>query len=166
VKRATPNATFVYDPTALSATPRGGGSLDVSWANWVDPTQTWLAKALQSIGLSLSNIGLNSGVLCGGAWSTTTISPERAVRSSSETSYLRKAIAQTEITVYVHTQARKTVFNGNKEAVGVSVDTQGLSYPLSAREEVILSAGLFHFPQLLMVSGKLPLSIYPDICVC
>lgn len=151
-KRNTPNATFQYDATVFDAS---GGPLQVSWSNWVDPTTTWLAQAFQSVGMTLSTLGLNSGVLSGfGAWCTVTISPAHARRSSSESSYLRAAINNTGIMVYAHTQATKILFNGTT-ATGVSVSTQGLEYTLSAGKEVILSAGTFLSPQLLMVSGLL-----------
>jgi choline dehydrogenase len=157
IKRATPNATFLYDPLAFSLLPNG--PLQVSWANWVDPTATWLAKALQATGIALNNIGLNSGILSGGAWSTTTIDPAHATRSSSQTSYLEDAIPNTGLMVYPHTQATKILFNAAKKATGVTVNTAGLTYTLSANKEVILSAGVFHSPQLLMVSGK-----FEDYC--
>jgi choline dehydrogenase len=149
-KRATPNATFEADLNVCD-----DGPIEVSWANFVDPTQTWLAKALQAIGMPLSRVGFNTGVLSGfGAWITTTISPERAFRSTSESGYLREAIPRTEIIVYPHTQATKILFSAGK-AIGVSVSTQGLEYALLATKEVIVSAGAFHSPQLLMVSGSL-----------
>ncbi|KAK3385186.1 hypothetical protein B0H63DRAFT_414270 [Podospora didyma] len=150
-KRDTPNATFTYDASAFSS--RGGGPIRVSWANWVDPTTTWLAKALQALGMKLSTEGFNSGTLSGiGAWSNTLISPKYAERSSA-TEYLKKAIEETEIMVYHHTQALKVNFNAQKKATSVRVSTQGLEYVLSARLEIIISAGAIHSPQLLMVSG-------------
>ncbi|OCL11721.1 GMC oxidoreductase [Glonium stellatum] len=153
-KRNTTNATVVYDPSAFNNAI--GGPLQVSWGNWVDPTVTWLAKALRSIGLPTSPVGFNSGSLAGyGAWVTLTIDPKHATRSSSQTSYLEQAIKTTGLMVYPHTQATKVLFsnNGTAKASGVSVSTQGLEYTISANKEVIVSAGVFHSPQLLMVSG-------------
>jgi len=152
-KRNTPNATVLYDPSAFNNNE--GGPLQVSWGNWVDPTQTWFARALQAVGLPLSPTGLNSGILSGfGGWTTSTISPDDAQRSSSQTSYLNQAIEKTGIIVYVHTQATKILFDASKKASAVAVSTQGLEYTLSANKEIIVSAGVFHSPQLLMVSGK------------
>ncbi|KAG7009750.1 patulin synthase [Physcia stellaris] len=45
-----------------------------------------------------------------------------------------------------------------KHATGVLVNTGGVEYTLSARKEVIVSAGAFRSPQLLMVSGIGPAS--------
>ncbi|OCL10395.1 GMC oxidoreductase [Glonium stellatum] len=158
-KRNSTNATVLYDPTVFDSS---GGPLQVSWNNWVDPTLTWLAKAVQAIGLPLSPKGFNSGQLNGyGSWVPSTISPDHAYRSSSESSFLRQAIRDTGIIVYPHTQAMKVLFDSSSppKATGVLVSTQGLEYQISANKEVIVSAGTFHSPQLLMVSGIGPSSV-------
>jgi choline dehydrogenase len=111
---------------------------------------------LQAIGLNISTIGFSSGILSGfSAWIPTTISPEHARRSSSQSSYLEQSIKETQIMVYPHTQALKIIFDSSnpRKANVVSVSTQGLEYTISATKEVILSAGVFHSPQLLMLSG-------------
>ncbi len=58
--------------------------------------------------------------------------------------------------VYQSILAKKILFDGNKTATGVVVDTQGKQYTLRATKEVILAAGVFGSPQLLMVSGVGP----------
>ncbi|KAK3312320.1 hypothetical protein B0H66DRAFT_396827 [Apodospora peruviana] len=151
-KRNTPNATFTYDKAAFCTTGPNCGPLQVSYAQWVDPTNTWFAVALKFIGLATSSVGFNSGSLSGGAYTTGTIDPTHATRSSSETSYLRWAIANTGLMVHYRTQALKILFTSGK-ATGVSVVTEGFPYTLTAKKEVIVSAGVFHSPQLLMVSG-------------
>jgi len=57
--------------------------------------------------------------------------------------------------VYPHTKATKIMFDSSnpRKANAVTVSTQGLEYTISATREVILSAGVFHSPQLLMLSG-------------
>jgi choline dehydrogenase len=151
-KRNAPNAIPAYDPGAFSAT---GGPLHVSYVNWVDPTVVALSGALQQIGLSISPTGFNSGIMSGyRGFATSTINPTDATRSSSYSSFLKQALVQTEIMVYPHTQAMKILFDNSKKATGVVVSTQGLEYTISARKEVIVSTGVFHSPQLLMVSGR------------
>ncbi|KAM7204684.1 GMC oxidoreductase [Naviculisporaceae sp. PSN 640] len=151
-KRNTPNATFTYDPKAFDDK---GGPIQVSWANWVDPTATWLAKGLQAMGIPLSKEGFNSGKLLGSAWSNTLIDPKNTQRSSAYT-FLENIIDKTDIAVYHHTQAVKVNFDSQKKATSVLVSTDGLEYTLSASKELILSAGVFHSPQLLMLSGVGP----------
>lgn len=149
-KRNNTNATVLFDPSDYDGE---GGPLQVSWLNWVDPTITWLSRVLLSLGLTISPKGFSSGELVGhGAWVPSTIEPEKAQRSTSESSFLRQAIQETGIIVYTHSLATKILFSGTK-AVGVNVNTQGVEYALSATKEVILTAGTFHSPQLLQVSG-------------
>ncbi|OHE92605.1 GMC oxidoreductase [Colletotrichum orchidophilum] len=149
-KRQNTNATVQFDPNDYD---EHGGPLQVSWNNWVDPTLTWLSQVVLSLGLSISPKGFSSGELAGyGAWVPSTIDPEKAQRSTSESSFLQQAIKNTGTIVYPHTLATKILFDGT-QAAGVSVNSQGVEYTLSANKEVILTAGTFHSPQLLQVSG-------------
>jgi choline dehydrogenase len=108
--------------------------------------------------MPLSHLGFSSGILAPfSAWVTSEIKPEDATRSSSQASYLKQALTTTDITVYTHTQAKKILFDGTKKATGVLASTQGFEYYISANKEVIVSAGVFHSPQLLMVSGEFPI---------
>ena len=156
-KRGTPNATVEFDTTAFD---KNGGPLEVSWSNWVDTPLTWFQKAFALIGLPVSSENFMSGsIIQKSAWIPSTISPSDAVRSSSQSSFLTRALNTTKITVYTHTQAKKILFNSKRpspRAVGVSVTSGGKNYMISAKKEVILSAGVFHSPQLLMVSGIVP----------
>lgn len=156
-KRNAPNATPSWDADAFSgdnSTDTEKRPLRVSFGNWVDPTTSWLARGLQGIGMAPAPKGLNSGSINGvGGWTSSTIDPRDATRSSSQTSYLQMVEQETGIAVYSHTQATKILFTA-KKATGVAVESQGSAYTLSARKEVILSGGVFHSPQLLMVSGK------------
>ncbi|KAK8848601.1 GMC oxidoreductase [Apiospora arundinis] len=159
-KRNNTNVTVTYDPTVFDP---NGGPLHVSWNNWVDPTLTVMSKAVEEAGLSPSSKGFSSGELVGhGAWIPSTINPGNAHRSSSESSFLRNAIqGGGTLVVYTHTQARRIRFERSSppRAIGVEVETRGLQYSLNAAKEVIISAGTFHSPQLLMVSGIGPKAV-------
>lgn len=50
----------------------------------------------------------------------------------------------------------QVLFDGNKSATGVKAESAGRTWTLTARKEVIISAGVMHSPQLLMVSGVGP----------
>ena len=88
------------------------------------------------------------------------IDPSGEVRASSEETYLQQSFAsgRTNLKVYTHTLAKRVLFPANStRASGVEVVSGSwgskAKYTLSARKEVIVSAGAFHSPQLLMVSG-------------
>ncbi|KAI1126139.1 putative glucose-methanol-choline oxidoreductase [Nemania abortiva] len=115
---------------------------------------TWATRGLQQIGLPIIN-GFQSGKLLGQSYCMFTINADTMVRDSSETSFLRTGLQYPDLLVYQLTMAKQVLFNG-KTATGVVVDTEGLQYTLSARKEVILAAGVFGSPQLLMVSGVGP----------
>ena len=77
-------------------------------------------------------------------------------RDSSETSFLRRGLTYPNYLVYQTTVAKKILFDKNKKAIGVIADTEGKEYTLSATKEVIVTAGVFRSPQLLLVSGVGP----------
>ncbi|RYN19143.1 Versicolorin B synthase [Alternaria arborescens] len=155
-KRNAPNATVRYNDSAFDNALQG--PLQVSWANWVDPAQSWLVRASQAVGQKLSVDGFSSDSLNGGAWVPTTIDPKHATRSTSKSSYLddKKGKSMLQLTIYLHSQASRVIFDKDKNAIGVAVLSEGDEYMISARKEVVLSAGVFHSTQLLMISGVGP----------
>ncbi|GAB7355763.1 hypothetical protein MBLNU459_g6448t1 [Dothideomycetes sp. NU459] len=150
------NATPGDDSSAFS--PQGG-PLQVSYANYASPFSSYLKAAWNEMGLSYLPQGFNTGRLIGHTYTTSTIDPKDETRSSSQTSYLTLALESTALTVYTHAMAKKIVFDANKTATGVIVDVAGMTFSLNATKEVILSAGAFQSPQMLMVSGVGPASM-------
>ena len=158
----TPYNPALYNSTILPQDPGvfdpAGGPLHVSFSNYADAFGSWAQKAFTGVGMHILN-GLNAGVLNGSAYSTLSIDPRNGYRSSSESSFLQAALQNgTAPMIYKNSLARKILFNGTT-ATGVLVTTAGpygippLNYTLTARKEVIVSAGTFQSPQLLMVSG-------------
>ncbi|KAI2782984.1 putative GMC oxidoreductase [Daldinia loculata] len=152
------NSTPEYDINAFSTSD---GPLSVTFANYAQAFGTWAQKGLEQIGISVIP-GFQSGSLLGQSYSMFTINPETGVRDSSETSFLQKALNYPEYTVYQSAMAKKIVFDGTK-ATGVLVDTEGFEYTISARKEVILSAGVFGSPQLLQASGVGPEDLLKEL---
>ena len=73
-------------------------------------------------------------------------------RCSTARAYLGPARDRPNVTVISNAQASKVLFDG-KRASGIEFFEQGNSFSVSAGREVILSAGAFQSPQLLMLSG-------------
>lgn len=149
-------ALLKYDPSAFSSS---GGPLHVSYPGYFQPQSSFFYKALQKLGLA-SIAGLDSGKLLGFAGATITADPIDGTRSSSQTSFLAEALnsCHTNLQVYHNTLATKILFDNDKTARGIDVTTAGTPYALFARKEVILCAGVFKSPQLLMLSGIGPAS--------
>jgi choline dehydrogenase len=99
-----------------------------------------------------------SGSLLGRQYAPLTISYPDEERSSSA-DYLKAALhsGKENLKLYSHTLARRVVFDDNLTATGVELQTSSYAnsktFRLNATKEVILSAGAFQSPQLLMVSG-------------
>ncbi|KAK6833514.1 hypothetical protein PG987_008208 [Apiospora arundinis] len=157
------NASTQYDPDAFS-TP--GGPVQVGYTNWVSVWATWLERGLQAIGMERTT-GFSSGALMGYHYSQSTIRARDQTRSTSaEYIYQASERGLENLKVYTQTLAHKVLFdegnddnnNKKKKATGVRVSSLGIEYTIKARKEVILSAGTFQSPQLLMLSGIGPKS--------
>jgi choline dehydrogenase len=142
------NASVVSDPTVLG---NGQGPLSVTYPHYAQAFATWGQKAFAELGLKIRK-GFQSGALMGQSYGLYTINATTMHRESSETSFLRRGLADPSLTVFQSTQAKRLLFD-DKRAVGVNVEIMGHAYTLSARKEIVLSAGAFQSPQLLMVSG-------------
>lgn len=146
------NATAMYSKAAFSPS---GGPLSVSYPNYAQPFSTWLEPALHEAGVPLTE-DFNSGALLGAQYTATTIDPDTQTRESSQTSFLQESRNRLNLRIYSNTMAKKIVFDSDKRATGVIVKSDGMTFTLKARNEVILSAGAFQSPQMLMVSGVGP----------
>lgn len=142
------NSTPSEDPAGSRAT---SGPVQLSYANYVLPFTSWAMKAVAAMGMS-PLAGYIDGDLIGSGWATQTTDPKTMIRDSSETAYLRPVLERPNLVLYHSTMALKILFDGTK-AVGISCQTRNETYKLTARNEVVLSAGAIQSPQLLMVSG-------------
>jgi len=151
-----PSFQIDYDPRAFSPS---GGPLHVSYGNYQGEYGIELGEALRKSGFPAIS-GFNSGNLLGYGTATATIDARFAVRDSSETSFLQAAAVASDIKIYPQTLVSKVLFDENKKAIGVQVHSNqvagALDYVLKARKEVILSAGVWQTPKLLMLSGVGP----------
>ncbi|KAI1412206.1 choline dehydrogenase [Hypoxylon sp. FL1857] len=143
--KLAPDASVKY---RLDAFTSSGGPLQISYQNSVRPFSTFLGSAFNEIGIPNAE-DFNSGELAGSQFCAVTIDPTTATRSSSQTAFLDSCQARPNIKIFRETLAKKIIFDDEKRAMGVAVEGMFLR----VRNEVILSAGAFQSPQLLMVSG-------------
>lgn len=158
------NSTNSQDNSAFSPS---GGPLQVSFGKYEDPYGTWAQRAFQALGQTAIN-GFQTGKLIGSAYMAFTENPLTGQRSSSESSFLQSSKSP-NLHVYNNTLAQRILFKRKLTASGVVVSSSSpippnvrlasTTYTLHARQEVILSAGAFQSPQLLMVSGIGPRAI-------
>ncbi|PBP24245.1 alcohol oxidase [Diplocarpon rosae] len=146
-------------PLPVNGTFTSGGPLQVSFPNTATPFSSWGQQGLREIGIP-DIADFSSGSLLGSQYCPLTVRPDDQTRSSSESSFLQAAFERQatypNLAVYIHSLGEKIIFDGDKTATGVQVTSNGLSFLLSASREVIVAAGAFQSPQLLMVSGVGP----------
>lgn len=143
------NATANY---TLSAFENSHGPLHVSFPPFAQPLSSYGPAAFSAIGMNASE-AFASGELNGYGYFQMTIDPKTGLRSSAQSSFLAEAFEYPGLTTYINSMARNIIFE-NKTAVGVNITNYGARpFTLTARKEVIVSAGAYHSPQLLMVSG-------------
>ncbi|KAI5362869.1 putative glucose-methanol-choline oxidoreductase, FAD/NAD(P)-binding domain superfamily [Septoria linicola] len=156
IRAANASVPLPVNPLAFNDT----GPLHVSHPNFAQIFSSYVNGAMAESGIPVQQ-DFASGHLLGRQYAPLTISYPEEERSSSQTSYLRSALksGRTNLKVYSNTLARKIIFNGTT-AMGVEVEAGSYgnfnTFVLNATKEVIVSAGAFQSPQLLMVSGVGP----------
>ncbi|KAF7716523.1 Versicolorin B synthase [Penicillium ucsense] len=141
-------------PYNSSAFDSKGEPLRVSYPQFAMPFSTWARQGFSAIGIEEID-GFDSGKLQGHQFCAMTIHPTDETRSSSDAAFLYSGRGLKTLSVYQSTRAEKVLFDSRLRATGVRVS--GIwRYKLWAKQEVILSAGVFQSPQLLMLSGVGP----------
>ena len=74
------------------------------------------------------------------------------MRCSAAVAYLHPVLARPNLTLMPGALVTRVLFDGDR-ATGVEVAVDGVAQALRAEREVILSAGAYNTPQLLMLSG-------------
>ena len=139
--KINPQFDIQYDENVVNFP---GGPLQISYGNHVFDYGLALRDGFEKISIAAIS-GTNAGNLIGYGPQTCTLSLIGATRDSSKTSFLETAMQNTNIKIYQTTTAKRILFDDNKKATGLVVEMQGINptaqYTLSARREVILSAG-------------------------
>ena len=83
------------------------------------------------------------------------VTQRNGMRCSAAVAYLHPALGRENLTLVTGAHVNRVLFDGAR-ATGLEVDRDGEIEPLSAEREVILSAGTYQSPQILMLSGVGP----------
>lgn len=121
LRAANASVPPVANPLAINGT----GPLQVTHPNFAQRFSSFISGAMQESGLPLQQDFI-SGNLLGRQYAPLTISYPEEERSSSESSFLRAALAsgRHNLKVYPNTLAKRIVFNGTMTAMGVEVRTK------------------------------------------
>ena len=80
------------------------------------------------------------------------VTQKDGLRCSAAKAYLAPIRYRNNLSVLTNTQVTKLLFDG-KKCIGIEAINKGKTISLKTRKEVILSAGAFTSPQLLLLSG-------------
>ncbi|OAA53083.1 choline dehydrogenase [Cordyceps fumosorosea ARSEF 2679] len=149
-----PAGTWSQSAASDFASAGQGGPVQVSYTNFVSDWSLWLQKGLAAVGLKETD-GFDRGSLLGYHYTTTTTRQSDATRSSSaEYVYAANKKGLKNLKVFTNTQASKINFDSGKKASSVTVlSAINTEYTIKAKKEIIVSAGAYSSPQLLMLSG-------------
>ncbi|KAL7787157.1 GMC oxidoreductase [Trichoderma ceciliae] len=151
VSSRLPNSTAQYASDLLNKTK---GPLQITFSAFAWPWSSWVQQALAKVGVEERQDGFTSGNLHGSGYQLSTMDATTFTKDTSESSYLQKLGLRNEnLIIYTNTLVTRVLFDSQKSAIGVAIDFGGLDRFLISRKEVILSAGAFRSPQLLMLSG-------------
>jgi choline dehydrogenase len=130
----------------------GSGPQHVSFSRASHPLADAFVKAAQQAGLPL-NRDYNAATTDGVAY--TQVSQRRGWRDSTARAYLARARRRKNLTVKTNSTATRILFDGTR-ATGVEYSRRGVLERAEVSQEVILSAGAFESPKLLLLSGVGP----------
>jgi choline dehydrogenase len=129
-----------------------GGPLSVSDSRSMAPVVDAWIEAAGEVGIA-HNDDLNGATQEGAGRFQLTQRDGR--RCSTAVGYLHPAVARGNVDVVTDARVQRILFEGDR-AVGVEYVRHNQVEQIRAEREVILSAGTYHSPQLLMLSGVGP----------
>ncbi|KAF9052467.1 alcohol oxidase [Hymenopellis radicata] len=138
------------------------GPVQVGYFAWTSDSSKAFIKTCEAVGVPFSpdfnNVEGQTGVNRISSFLVTYIDDKRE-RVTSETAYLTpEVLARPNLTVAIHAQVNKLLFDPSAEGPRVSGveftrSEKGVVYKAMATKEVIISAGAIHSPHILMLSG-------------
>ncbi|KAF9410388.1 hypothetical protein HW555_010514 [Spodoptera exigua] len=128
-----------------------GGAIEVAGAHYPDSPNSKMMQAFQELGFAAVDDMTYPYKIGVGKFSHTV----RAGRRDSSLTAMLNKVKSRKLHVLKNTFATKILFEGNK-AVGILADSDGRELHVYAKHEVIVSAGTFNTPKLLLLSGVGP----------
>ncbi|PMN89887.1 GMC family oxidoreductase [Enterovibrio norvegicus] len=125
------------------------GPLNVTDLRSPSPLLERYLQACESIGVP-RNPDINGEEQFGAM--ATQVTQRNGERCSAAKAYLTPHLNRPNLTVITKATTHKVLFEG-KKAIGVEYGLKGKRYQIHCKREVILSAGAFGSPQLLLLSG-------------
>jgi choline dehydrogenase len=129
-----------------------GGPLQPARAAEPNPTSAAFIEAARELGHPV-NDDFNGHESEGAGWHDLLIRDGQ--RHSVAAAYLAPAASRENLTIATRATARRLTFAGSR-CTGVEYDHDGRAEQVTARREVIVSAGVIGSPQLLLLSGVGP----------
>jgi choline dehydrogenase-like flavoprotein len=114
-----------------------------------NPLSHRIVEAMEAAGLPPNDDFNGPDQLGSGLYQVT---QHRGQRWTTANGYLRPARRRENLTILTDTQVLRLVVDGGR-ATGIEVEREGRREILRAEREVVLAAGAFNTPQLLMLSG-------------
>ena len=127
----------------------GSGPIGVEWAKTTDPLfDAWIeaAKAAGYPHVKDYNAGVHEG------FGRSQYSIRNGRRSSAASAYLKPALKRENLAVETNALTTRVMMEGTR-ATGVEYRRKGQTIRAIAEKEVIVAAGAFNTPQILMLSG-------------
>lgn len=144
------DTTGQYDPSVHNTKGTTGVSL---YGHALDMDPLMVAAANELGGDFSFVLDQNAGVPIGIGWTQNTI--RNGTRDSAATSYLAdKYLSRPNLHVLLHAQVRRVIESKQKKRIdGVEFVQGGTLHKVTARKEIILSAGSLGSPDILLKSG-------------
>jgi choline dehydrogenase len=129
-----------------------GGPLNVADPRYVNPLSRAFVEAARELGLRVLD-DFNAGQQEG--FGIFQVMQKDGMRWSTASAYLRPALARPNLTVETGAHVVRLLFEGTR-CVGAIYGQGGEQHTVRVRREVILSAGAYNSPHLLLLSGVGP----------
>ena len=125
------------------------GGLRVEEVSHRDPTNDAVLGAFRDLGVPTAR-DYNGADQYGAFYYQTTV--HQGKRCSAADAFLRPAMARPNLRVITGAHCRRVLFDGRR-ATGIEIETARGVETIEAAREVLLAAGAYHSPKLLMLSG-------------